>query len=159
MYSLILDRHQTVVPCVQLDSSKPELTTSPFLTFISKAQLGNGLFCWRQLWGTEWWKSTEGNWLNQSRDCLTRQSCLAGSGWSRQLRKSFHWDHVSHLFKMKLGWSRKCLRFTWRIFSSSFPGKIDTKQNMDFKNRMGTPAFYTLQYLGDFSARICVIKS
>lgn len=52
----------------------------PSLTFISKAQLGNGLFCWRQLWGTERWKSTEGNWLKQSRDCLTGQSCLAVDG-------------------------------------------------------------------------------
>lgn len=146
--------------CVQLDSSKSELTPSPFLTFISKPLLGNGPFCWRQPWGTEWWKSTEGNWLKQSRDCLTGQSCLAGSGWSRQLRKSFHWDHVSHLLKMKLGWSRKRLRFTWRIFSSSFPGKIDTKQNMDFfKNRVGIPAFYTLPFPGDFSAKICLIKS
>lgn len=127
-----------------------------------KSWLGNGFMCWRQPRRTEWWKSTEGNWLRQSRDCLTGQTCLAGSGWSRQLRKSFHWDHAPFC-PTRSEWN--LARAAESVCNSHEEFSLLHLQVKETQSRTwtssgteGDPAFYTLLFLKDFSARIFLIR-
>lgn len=126
-----------------------------------KARLGNGLICRRQPRKTEWWKSTEGNWLKQSRDCLTGQSCPAASGWSRQLRKSFHWHHVPFC-PAHSEWNLARAESVWNSHEEFSLLHLQAKE---IQSRTWTslrtewdPAFYTLLFHRDFSARIWLTK-
>lgn len=128
-----------------------------------KSWLGNGFMCWRQPGRTEWWKGTEGNWLRQSRDCLTGQTCPADSGWSRQLRKSFHWDHAPFC-PARSEWN--LARAAESVCNSHEEFSLLHLQVEETQSRTWTslrtewdPAFYTLPFLKDFSSRICLIKS